>query len=555
MKMGKSLRLRACVLLAAALLAASSFLLAQTTKPVPSRKPQGSYRILGTVVNSKTSQPLSRVQVAVTDTKNPQNTQTMVTSEDGRFQFQVGAGKYSLQGSKRGFLTFAYEQHENFWTGIVTGAGLDTESLVLRLPPTAMISGKVTDEIGEPVRGATITVFRENHGAGVSRVEATANVATDDLGTYEVDSLGLGTYFVTATAQPWYAEHPVTSQASAGMASLIDRDLDVAYPSSYYKEAAEADDATPIPLRPADQVEVDFHLNPVPALRLTLHATANPAGAVPVLRKPGFDGVGIPVDGRAEQTAPGVYEMVGLAPGKYTLQTNNPSNGTIQGSTEIDLANDGQDLDLSAAGPAATVKMTVQLRGATELPPRLFVGLRDEKGSVGGLSQLNDKGEVVFSGVMPGTYQVVAGSSRKNYSVARVASEENVNSGHTLSVAAGASLQVTAVLVGGVTTVEGVAQRSGKPASAAMVVLVPDDPEANLELFRRDQSDLDGTFALAQVVPGTYTVLAIENGWDLDWAKPAVIESYRQHGQKIVIRENAKGPMHLPAPVEVQPKL
>jgi len=55
---------------------------------------------------------------------------------------------------------------------------------------------------------------------------------------------------------------------------------------------------------------------------------------------------------------PGVYEMAGLAPGKYILQTNNSSNGTMQGSTEVDLANDGQELDLSAAGPAATVKMT-----------------------------------------------------------------------------------------------------------------------------------------------------------------------------------------------------
>src|SRR5882724_12953165 len=177
MMMGKFFRFRACVLFVAATLAVCSFSLAQTAKPSPSRRAQVGYRIAGTVVNSKTSQPLSRVQVAVTDTKNPQNTQTMVTSEDGRFQFQVGAGKYSLQGSKRGFLTFAYEQHENFWTGIVTGAGLDTESLILRLPPTAMISGKVTDEIGEPVRGTTITVFRENHGAGVSRVDATSNVA------------------------------------------------------------------------------------------------------------------------------------------------------------------------------------------------------------------------------------------------------------------------------------------------------------------------------------------------------------------------------------------
>jgi hypothetical protein len=134
-------------------------------------------------------------------------------------------------------------------------------------------------------------------------------------------------------------------------------------------------------------------------------------------------------------------------------------------------------------------------------------------------------------------------------------SEPNVTSGHALSVAAGASLQVTAVLVGGVTTVEGIAQHSGKPASAAMVVLVPDDPEANLELFRRDQSDLDGSFGLAQVVPGAYTILAIENGWEMDWAKPAVIESYRRHGQKIVVPDGHKGSVHLSAPVEVQPKL
>ena len=552
--MSAFLRPRACLLLATLVLGASSLLLAQGAKRTPVPKSQVSFRIAGTVVNSKTSQALGRVQVAVTDTKNPKNSQTVVTTDDGRFQFQVAAGKYSLQGSKRGFLTFAYEQHENFWTGIVTGAGLDTENLLLRLPPTAMISGKVTDEIGEPVRGTTITVFRENHRDGVSRIEGAANVATDDLGTYEVDSLGPGTYFVSATAQPWYAEHPMVSQANA-MASLIDRDLDVAYPASYYKEATEADDATPIPLRPGDQVEVDFHLNPVPAMRLVLHVTADAAGgAVPTLRKPGFDGVGVPVDGRAEQVTPGSYEMAGLAPGKYILQTINASKGTMLGSTEVDLANDGQELDL-AGGPAATVKMTVQLRGASELPARLYVGLRDEKGAVGGLSQVNDKGEVVFTGVLPGTYQVVAGASSKNYWVARMVAEDNVTSGHTLSVAAGASLQVTAVLVGGVTTVEGVAQRSGKPASAAMVVLVPDDPEANLELFRRDQSDLDGSFALAQVVPGAYTILAIDNGWDLDWAKPAVIESYRQHGQRIVVPEGHKGSLHLSAPVEVQPKL
>jgi Carboxypeptidase regulatory-like domain len=551
MRMGKFLRVCAFVLVVVA--GASSLLSGQTARRAAAAKPFGAYRIAGTVVNTKTSQPLGRVVVSVTDTKNSKISQRVTTAPDGRFQFQVAAGKYSLQGAKRGFLTYAYEQHENFWTGIVTGAGLDTENLVLRLPPTAMISGKVTDETGDAVRGATVTVFRENHSSGISRVDAAATVATDDLGTYEVDSLGAGTYFVSATAQPWYATHPFASQAN-GIVSLVDHDLDVAYPASYYKEAAEADEATPIPLRPADQVEVDFHLNPVQALRLVLHGASDVPGAVPVLQKVGFDGAGLAADGRAEQTSPGVYEMVGLAPGKYLVQTNDSSNGTLEGSAEVNLANNGQEVDLSAAGAGATVKLTVQLRGA-ELPSRLYLGLRDEKGSVGGLSQVGDKGEVVFSGVAAGTYRLVAGSARKSYSVARISSEENEVVGHSLTVAAGASLQATVVLVGGVATVEGVVERGGKAAAAAMVVLVPDDPEANLDLFRRDQSDFDGTFALAQVVPGTYTILAIENGWDLDWAKPAVIESYRRKGQKIVVTEGAKGSVRVSGAVEVQGKL
>jgi len=69
-----------------------------------------------------------------------------------------------------------------------------------------------------------------------------------------------------------------------------------------------------------------------------------------------------------------------------------------------------------------------------------------------------------------------------------------------------------------------------------MIVLVPKDPENNRDRFRRDQSDFDGTFTLRSVIPGEYTILAIEDGWDLDWAKPAVIEHYAAHGQPIVVK-------------------
>ena len=56
-----------------------------------------------------------------------------------------------------------------------------------------------------------------------------------------------------------------------------------------------------------------------------------------------------------------------------------------------------------------------------------------------------------------------------------------------------------------------------------MVVLVSKDTESNQELLRRNQSDLDGSFSLQSVIPGSYTIIALENAWNLDWAKPAVL--------------------------------
>jgi hypothetical protein len=68
-----------------------------------------------------------------------------------------------------------------------------------------------------------------------------------------------------------------------------------------------------------------------------------------------------------------------------------------------------------------------------------------------------------------------------------------------------------------------------------MVVLVPQSLQGNADLFRRDQSDSDGTFSLYQVVPGRYTVVAIENGWNLDWQNPDVLRPYLEHGQSIEV--------------------
>jgi len=526
----------------------ASVLWAQTPKVEPI--PTGPYRIAGTVVNAKGGSSLARVRVQIMEAGNLQRQRSLVTDDDGRFEFRVPAGKFALQGARRGFITSSYNQHEQFSTAIVTGADLDTEHLVLRLPPVAVLAGKVLDETGEPVREASVRIYREDRSSGISRIVPVNTVTTDDQGDYEATPLNAGTYFVAVHAAPWYAVHPVTGRDPAS----VEPALDVAYPITYYGDTTQPDDATPIPLRGGDHLDADIRLTPVAAVHLTFHAAEDPEHGVqvPMLQAPTFDGVEQIQAQNVQLISPGVYEVSGIAAGKYFVRMPD-SPGQFKESTEMDLSN-GEELDAGTARSASKVKAVVHVRGAANLPDELHVSLRNSKGRFTGWETVNPKGEIEFQDVTPDAYAVLAGTSTKSYAVVGITSGDSETHGHTLTVPAGAALTVSLTLVEGKVNVEGLAQRGDQPASGAMIVLVPKDPEANHELFRRDQSDQDGTFTLHNVVPGSYTLIAIDDGWDLDWAKPAVLSPYLKHGQPIKVEDQAHGAIRVPDAVEVQKK-
>ena len=126
--------------------------------------------------------------------------------------------------------------------------------------------------------------------------------------------------------------------------------------------------------------------------------------------------------------------------------------------------------------------------------------------------------------------------------------------GRKVMIAGGSSPSISLSLVAGNAQIDGVVKRAGKGVAGAMVVLVPKDPEIDVDLFRRDQTDLDGTFSLHGVVPGSYRLLAIEDGWDLDWSQPGVIAAYIKHGRVVEISNQAGHPLTLGEPIEVQPR-
>jgi len=164
------------------------------------------------------------------------------------------------------------------------------------------------------------------------------------------------------------------------------------------------------------------------------------------------------------------------------------------------------------------------------------------------------QGKCEMGDVPPGKYDLLAATPNTDYVVAALAINGSASRGRELEMAGGNSIDAAVTIVAGKATVQGVANRQGKAMAGAMIVLVPKDPDGHLELFRRDQSDSDGTFSLPNVIPGEYTVVAIEDGWDLHWSEPGVIEHYVPKGQKVVVPANERGTVRLAGAVEVREK-
>src|SRR5260370_16443884 len=220
-------------LLGLTLLHSCALLHAQSPPPDRNATPNAKFKIAGTIVSSLSGTPVGKVRVAVFEPWNAADVMWMITSENGRFEFDgLKPGKFSLQGAKRGFIRAAYEQHEQFSTAIVTGAGFDTENLVLRLTPLALLGGKVIDESGDPVRNARVMLYVENHQAGMNRITPANNGSTDDQGSYEFAALAPGNYYLAVPARPWYPVHPVSFPPAGACVSppRVDHSLSLRVP-------------------------------------------------------------------------------------------------------------------------------------------------------------------------------------------------------------------------------------------------------------------------------------------------------------------------------------
>ncbi len=427
----------------------------------------------------------------------------------------------------------------------MTGEDQDTGDLTFRLTPGAVLRGAVTADGGDPVAGASVMLFqRPRHALQGTRITQVDTTITDDTGAYEFNNLAAGEYLLAVKADPWYALH----HAAPGTARAGGTDLDVAYPVTYFDSTTEEASAAPIMLAGGSREQADLYLHAVPALRLRIPSPSARTTASPDLKLSIF---GTQISGEAAAIpGAGMFEFEGLAPGHYELALGDPPR--IVG---LDATANLQ-VDANAGTPTAPLAGT--LRTAAGGLVQEDVGLTLEPLGDGngahGQSQLQATahgGRFRFDAVPPGSWALWADNSGQMLPILSIAEGGAPHPGN--SVATGDRALTIAVAVSqGDTRIEGFARRDGKGVAGAMVVLVPKDPASYHALLRRDQSDSDGSFGLRDVAPGPYVVVAIEDGWELDWERPEVLARYLPHGIAVTVSDRSASVVRLSGPVPVQ---
>ena len=148
------------------------------------------------------SQPLKKVlvQVVAEDQKQGGN-YTASTDADGHFHIEnVVPGRYRIFIERTGFVGVNERGLKSDINVFTVQAGQSVEDLLLRMLPTAVITGRITDEDGDPMSGVNVVAQRKKPGKATR--ETARNGATNDLGEYRLAGLFPGQYWIVAMPPP-----------------------------------------------------------------------------------------------------------------------------------------------------------------------------------------------------------------------------------------------------------------------------------------------------------------------------------------------------------------
>ncbi len=530
-------------------------LLAEGQVQTPDTHPGNS--ISGTVVNSVTREPVGRALVYTTDDRY-----AALTDDHGHFELNVaeqapapGAAGMStaqtvLQVKKPGFLAIAGPRAG---PSAVPGQS----DLILKLVPEGLIVGRVKFPSAEAADRVQVQLYRREIRDGFARWEQSAQTTTRADGEFRFADLRAGDYKLFSLEST--ERDPLTAVPNGPVFGFPPRYFaaarDFASADTIYVHAGETIPAEVAPERvryfDVRVPVVSADPNPPQGLQVSVYAQSH--------HGPGF-ALGYDPNQRAIRGS--------LPNGTYTVEAASFQPASATGMASITVANGALNAPSLTMAPNVSIEINVrQDLAAGENPPGapnvyVTLGPAEEfpvEGGSGGYYQAQGN-PPTLSGVAPGRYWVQLNPSSSGMYFASVTSGPKDLLRTPLVVPFGASVppieitvrydsaEIDATLDGkpfqytsvGVSGTVGSVGRHGplEAAEGPSVYCIPTGNEGSpaREFFKLP----DGSFALQQLAPGDYRILAFDTPQELEYRNPAAMRAYETKGQVVHLTPGQK---------------
>ncbi len=509
---------------------------------------EGTATLRGQIVAADTGTPIRRAQVRVSS-GSTRGARLATTDQSGRFEFRnLAAGRYTLSASKGGFVTLQYGQRRPGESGtpLEVADNQTIERLVVGLPRGSVISGRITDEFGEPVVNAGVSAMQYTYVNGRQRLQpAGARDTTDDQGTYRLFGLPPGDYIVSATLRT----NEVTDAIEAPSG----------YAPTYYPGTPSAAEAQRVRLGlQQENSSVSFGLMATRLVRVSGQVMTSTGGAasggmVTLSSDDGVSVVGAAARGAtARIDGSGAFQLSNVAPGRYRLQARSGSraDGSFARMTIVVGGEDinGVTLVTAPAGKLSGVVVTdtgaplptggtgVQVAARPASPDDVLPagpGSRDQM-------RVGPDGWFEIGNVTePRLMRVTVPSGWMLKSV-RQNGTELVDV--PIDVAPGQEISdlVLVITNRGASIGGSVFDVAGRPVLDATVIVFPADESRRTFLSRYIRSarpNQQGTFTITMLPPGEYLAAAVQGIEDGRTTDPELLDSLAAQATRVVVKE------------------
>jgi hypothetical protein len=505
----------------------------------------GTAIVRGRIFAADTGKPLRRARIALSslDTGGPPRTAN--TNAEGRYEFKdLPDGRYTALATRSGYLQLRYGQRRPLepTKPIEVLAGQTIERIDFTLPRTGLITGHVTDEIGDPAAGVMVFAMRTEYWRGRRQLVTTGPPArTDDAGQFRVIGLPPGSYVLrTLSRETW-------TVTRAGKKDVM------SFATTYFPGTADLKQAQPVTVGIGQQASgVDFSMVPVRTVTVSgtvLDSHGRPISNVGLVQEAGGPNGGVVgMAGTPGPVVDGAFAIRNVAPGEYTLKA--------AGSDEVvtlPIVIGGADVEnlslVTSPGWSASATVTTE-RGT---PPafareRMRISLNPTSNLTGMGMQGEPRSRQVLNDDWTFSATAIVGPARfrftlpEGWAVKSILHNGRDVTDATIEMRNGEAMSGLQVIVTDrVTTIAGqVVDDKGAPTTDGTVVVFADDAEKwsdGSRYVRAVRPDYQGQYQVKGLPPGEYLAVALDYVQDGMWNDPEYLVSIRRYGQKLAVGE------------------